>query len=238
MGYPWHSDIEHVAFGLVLIKSEEGGWEKGKTRAGAASLLKDVIEAAQEKIRGIIEEKNPEAEGKDDLALKIGVGALVFSELKNRRTGDIRFEWDQALSFEGDSGPYVQNAHVRLCSILRKSAERFGRSEADRPAAAAAGGAAPWETLDYSRYPEPQAQALIQVLSRFGHRIETALQANDPCPVAQYCLEIAEATHSFLHVCRALGSPEEKERLFLVDCARMVLGQALRLVGVPAIESM
>lgn len=238
MGFPWHADIEHVAFGLVLIKSEEGGWEKGKTRAGAASLLKEVIEAAQEKIRGIIEEKNPEAEGKDELALRIGVGALVFSELKNRRSGDIRFEWEQALSFEGDSGPYVQNAHVRLCSILRKSAERFGRHDPDRPAAPGPDGTASWESLDFARYAEPQAQALIQVLSRFGHRIETALQANDPCPVAQYCLEVAEATHGFLHVCRALGSPEERERLFLVDCARMVLSEALRLVGVPAIESM
>lgn len=236
MGFPWNRDIEHIAFGLVLIKSEEGGWEKGKTRAGAASLLKDVIEAARDKILGIIEEKNPEAKGKEELALRIGVGALVFSELKNRRSGDIRFEWEQALSFEGDSGPYVQNAHVRLCSILRKSAERAGKKAADTPAAdfAAAGSLG----IDFTRYPEPQAQALIQVLSRFADRIDTALSGNDPCPVAQYCLEIAEATHSFLHVCRALGSPEEKERLLLVDCARIVLGQALRLVGVPAIEEM
>lgn len=232
MGYGWHKDLEHVAYGLVLIKAEDGGWEKGKTRAGASSLLKDVIEAAREKILGIIEEKNPDAKGKEDLALKIGAGALVFSELKNRRAGDIRFEWDQALSFEGDSGPYVQNAHVRLCSILRKSAERSGRTQADRPGSAGAGG------IDFSRYPEPQAQALIQVLSRFSHKIGTALGANDPCPVAQYALEIAEATHSFLHVCRALGSPEEKERLFLVDCARSVLGQVLGLIGVPAIEEM
>ncbi len=265
MGFPWHGDLEHVAFGLVLIKSDDGGWERGKTRAGAASLLKDVVEAAQEKILGIIEEKNPEASGKEELAQRIAVGALVFSELKNRRTGDIRFEWDQALSFEGDSGPYVQNAHVRLCSILRKSAERHGaKSEggslpiADRPAAdfaarlaaipataaampaasAAAGSAAVVAGIDFSKYPEPQAQALIQVLSRFGDRVDNAVDANDPCPVAQYALEIAEATHSFLHVCRALGSPEEKERLLLVDCARIVLGEALRLIGVPAIEAM
>lgn len=232
MGFDWYKDIEHVSFGLVLIKSEDGGWERGKTRAGASSLLKDVIEAAKDKIAGIIEEKNPDAKGKDALAIRIAVGALVFSELKNRRAGDIRFEWDKALSFEGDSGPYVQNAHVRLCSILRKSAERSGRSVPDRPAQEGAA------AIDFLRYPEPQAQALIQVLSRFSDKIDTALGANDPCPVAQYCLEIAEATHSFLHVCRAIGSPEERERLFLVDCARSVLGQALTMVGVPAIEEM
>jgi arginyl-tRNA synthetase len=232
MGFEWHKEVEHVPFGLVLIKGEDGGWEKGKTRSGQTSLLKDVITGAQEKILGIIEAKNPDAKDKEILARRIGVGALVFSELKNRRLNDIRFEWDKALSFEGDSGPYVQNAHVRLCSILRKSAERFGRSVADRPAADGISG------IDFGKYPEPQAQALIRTLSLFPDKIETAIGANDPIAVAQFALEIAEGTHSFLHVCRALGSPEEKERLFLIDCARIALGQALEMIGVPAIEEM
>ncbi|MBW8889047.1 MAG: arginine--tRNA ligase [Fibrobacteres bacterium] len=236
-GYPWAKGMEHVPFGLVLIKSEEGGWEKGKTRSGQASLLKDVIEAAQEKILGIIKEKNPDAEGKEELALRIGVGALVFSELKNRRLNDIRFEWDQALSFEGDSGPYVQNAHVRLCSILRKSIERSGVASDER-----AGLKGPAENgtdgLDFTRYPEPQAQALIRALSLLPDKIRVALDANDPCPMAQYALEIAETSHSFIHSCRVLGSPEEKERLFLIDCARIVLGSTLDLIGVPPIEYM
>lgn len=231
-GFPWASGVEHIPFGLVLIKGEDGGWEKGKTRSGQASLLKDVIEAAREKILGIILEKNPEAKGKEALAMQIGVGALVFSELKNRRLNDIRFEWDQALSFEGDSGPYVQNAHVRLCSILRKSAEKGGRALADRPAQAGVAG------IDFSKFPEPQAQALIRSLSLFPDKINTALDANDPCPMAQYALEIAEGAHSFIHSCRVLGSAEENERLFLIDCARTVLGVTLDLVGVPPIEEM
>ena len=221
-----------MPFGLVLIKSEEGGWEKGKTRSGQASLLKDVIEGAQEKILGIIKEKNPDAEDKEGLALQIGVGALVFSELKNRRLNDIRFEWDKALSFEGDSGPYVQNAHVRLCSILRKSAEKAGRTGADRPAETGIAG------IDFGKLPEPQAQALIRTLSLFPDKVGTALEANDPCPMAQYALEIAEGAHGFIHSCRVLGSAEEKERLFLIDCARIVLGPTLRLIGVPPIEYM
>lgn len=231
-GYPWAKGIEHIPFGLVLIKSEEGGWEKGKTRSGQASLLKDVIEAAREKILGIVKEKNPEATGKEGLALQIGVGALVFSELKNRRLNDIRFEWDQALSFEGDSGPYVQNAHVRLCSILRKSAERAGLAGAARPSENGTAG------IDFSRFPEPQAQALIRALSLLPDKINTALEANDPCPMAQYALEIAETAHSFVHSCRVLGSPEEKERLFLIDCARIVLGLTLDMIGVHPIEHM
>ncbi len=232
MEFPWQDKVVHVPFGLVLIKSEEGGWEKGKTRSGQTSLLKDVMIGAQEKILSIILEKNPEAVDKDTLAMKIGVGALVFSELKNRRLNDIRFEWDKALSFEGDSGPYVQNAHVRLCSILRKSAERFNRHEPDRPAQSGTAG------IDFSKFSEPQTQALIRTLSLFPDKIKTAIDANDPIAVAQYVLEIAEGTHSFLHVCRALGSEAEAERLFLIDCTRITLGLALEMIGVPAIEQM
>jgi len=232
MGYAWHKNVEHVPFGLVLIKSEEGGWEKGKTRSGQTSLLKDVIAGAQEKILGIILEKNPEAVDKEFLAQQIGVGALVFSELKNRRLNDIRFEWEKALSFEGDSGPYVQNAHVRLCSILRKSAERFGRNIPDRPSERGV------NELQLENYSEPQTQTLIRTLSLFPDKINVAIEANDPIAIAQYALDIAENTHSFLHTCRALGSAEEKERLFLIDCTRIVLGQALEMIGVPAIETM
>jgi arginyl-tRNA synthetase len=231
-GFDWYKGVEHVPFGLVLIKSDEGGWEKGKTRSGQASLLKDVIEGAREKILGIIKEKNPDATNKEGLALQIGVGALVFSELKNRRLNDIRFEWDKALSFEGDSGPYVQNAHVRLCSILRKSAERGGRTGADRPTQAGVDG------IDFTNFPEPQAQSLIRTLSLFPDKVGTALEANDPCPMAQYALEIAEGAHGFIHSCRVLGSAEEKDRLFLIDCARIALGQTLDLIGVPPIEEM
>ena len=121
MQQDWHPRCEHIPFGLVLHKNELGGWEKGKSRSGQSSLLKDVLEAAQEKIIAIMVEKNPDVSVDKDLAMQIGIGALVFSELKNRRLNDIRFEWEQALSFEGDSGPYLQNAHVRLCSILRKA---------------------------------------------------------------------------------------------------------------------
>ena len=148
----------------------------------------------------------------------------------------------QALSFEGDSGPYVQNAHVRLCSILRKSAEKSGAAQGSagaRPASEyAASGPIGASGLDFARLPESQAQALIRSLSLFPDKINVAIEANDPCPMAQYALEIAEGAHSFIHSCRVLGSTEEKERLFLIDCARIVLGRTLDLIGVPPIEHM
>jgi arginyl-tRNA synthetase len=227
LGQEWHDRCEHIPFGLVLHKSEEGNWEKGKTRSGHSSLLKDVLEAARDKILAIMAEKNPEAALKDGLALQIAVGALVFSELKNRRLNDIRFEWDQALSFEGDSGPYVQNAHVRLCSILRKVG-RAGKSISDKDL----------ESLRWEIFADEDAFAVIDLLAQFGDKVASAALARDPCVLAQFVLSLADATHRFLHNSRVIGSPEENERLFLVHAAQSVLGQALEMVGVPAIESM
>jgi arginyl-tRNA synthetase len=227
LGQEWHDRCEHVPFGLVLHKSEEGNWEKGKTRSGHSSLLKDVLEAARDKILAIMAEKNPEAAQKDGLALQIAVGALVFSELKNRRMNDIRFEWDQALSFEGDSGPYVQNAHVRLCSILRK-AGRADKSISDKDLA----------NLRWEIFADEESFAVLDLLAQFGDKVASAALSRDPCVLAQFVLSLADATHRFLHNSRVIGSPEENERLFLVRAAQSVLGQALEMIGVPAIESM
>jgi arginyl-tRNA synthetase len=227
LGQEWHDRCEHIPFGLVLHKSEEGNWEKGKTRSGHSSLLKDVLEAARDKILTIMAEKNPEAAEKDGLALQIAVGALVFSELKNRRLNDIRFEWDQALSFEGDSGPYVQNAHVRLCSILRK----VGRADKSFTGK-------DLENIRWEIFADEDSFAVLDLLAQFGDKVASAALSRDPCVLAQFVLSLADATHRFLHNSRVIGSPEENERLFLVHAAQSVLAQALEMVGVPAIESM
>ena len=227
VGVEWHARCEHVPFGLVLHKSGEGNWEKGKTRTGQSSLLKDVLDAASEKILGIMAEKNQEVAGNRELSLRIAVGALVFSELKNRRLNDIRFEWDQALSFEGDSGPYVQNAHVRMCSILRKTGlDLKVWSDADLDGIR-------WEIFE-----EPTSSALMDLLAQFQDKVIACLTARDPCPLAQFALSLADAMHRFIHECRVLGSSEERERLLLVHAAKSVLGATLDLIGVPAIESM
>jgi arginyl-tRNA synthetase len=227
LGCAWHDRNEHIPFGLVLHKSDEGNWEKGKTRSGHASLLKDVLEAATDKIAGIMAEKSPESAGDRTLALRIAVGALVFSELKNRRLNDIRFEWDQALSFEGDSGPYVQNAHVRLCSILRKAGQPLDGFEA-----------AELEGARWNVFDNADAFAVADLLAQYPERLANAAFSLDPCSLAQYALSLADATHRFLHSNRILGSDEQRERLLLVRAAKAVLGQALEMVGVPAIERM
>jgi len=221
MGCEWNNDCEHIPFGLILHKNEEGKWEKGKTRAGTASLLRDVIEAASEKILAVINEKNPALENKEDIATKIGVGAIVFNDLKNRRLMDVKFDWDAALSFDGATGPYVQNAHVRLCSILRKSNKNALELEFKSE-----------ELLDQNSYD------LIKALSCKEEKINIACESREPCIVAQYSLELAEAAHRFIHNNRVIGSSEENSRLFLVYCTQQVLESLLELLGIAPIKEM
>jgi len=221
MGFEWNNDCEHIPFGLILHKNEEGKWEKGKTRAGTASLLRDVIEAASEKILAVINEKNPALENKEALATKIGVGAIVFNDLKNRRQMDVKFDWDAALSFDGATGPYVQNAHVRLCSILRKSNKNALELEFKSE-----------ELLDQNSYD------LIKALSCKEEKINIACESREPCTLAQYSLELAEAAHRFIHNNRVIGSSEENSRLFLVYCTQQVLESLLELLGIAPIKEM
>jgi arginyl-tRNA synthetase len=221
MGYEWSNDCEHIPFGLILHKNEEGKWEKGKTRTGTASLLREVIEAASAKILAVINEKNPELANKDEIATKIGVGAIVFNDLKNRRLMDVKFDWDAALSFEGATGPYIQNAYVRLCSILRKSGKNAAELQFKSE-----------ELLDQS------SCDLIKMLSRKAEKINIACESREPYILAQYSLELAEVAHKFIHDNRVIGSTEENSRLFLVYCTQQVLGSTLELLGIAPIKEM
>lgn len=221
MGRSWYTTMEHIPFGVILQQSEDGKWEKGKTRTGRASLLRDVIEAAQKKILEYIDEKNPELEDKEKIAREIGVSALTFNDLKNRRLIDVKFDWNSALSFDGATGPYVQNAHVRLCSILRK-----------------AGYEPELQKADFAALTDDSAYELIKVLSKKGERIRAAREQREPSVLAQFALEVAEAAHRFIHNDRVLGSEEEASRLVLVHSAQQVLEDTLTLLGLFPIRQM
>lgn len=220
MGREWYKDMYHIPFGVIL-QLVDGKWEKGKTRTGTASLLRDVIEAAQKKILEFINEKNPDLENKEIIAREIGVSAITFNDLKNSRLKDVKFDWDAVMSFEGDTGPYVQNAHVRLCSIMRK-----------------AGYAVKLDEVDFAQLQDDNAYELIKVLARKGEKILAACNTDEPSVLAQYALEIAEYAHRFIHNDRVLGSAEEKSRLFLVQATQIVLENVLDLLGLFPIRQM
>jgi arginyl-tRNA synthetase len=222
MGHTWTSHCEHIPFGLVLNKTGDGKWEKGKTRTGHSSLLKDVLEKATEKILLIIQNKNPALKNKEEIAQKIAVGALVFNDLKHKRQNNVKFEWDSVLSFEGDTGPYVVNAYVRLASILRKAEWVQGHVS----------------VLQGNSLQEPEAKKLLKELSRLSEKLQQVVQENEPYLLGQYALSLAEKIHSFIHHCRIIGSEQQEERLLLAYCAKIVLGNTLELLGVPTVEEM
>ena len=114
MGYEWAKDLVHVPFGLVSLKGE-----KLSTRKGRVVLLEDLLKTAIEKTLAIINEKNPGLLQKEEVAQMVGVGAVVFGALSVNRIKDVTFSWEEALNFEGETGPYLQYTHARACSILQ-----------------------------------------------------------------------------------------------------------------------
>lgn len=220
MGRDWSDSLIHIPFGVIL-NLIDGKWEKGKTRTGKAKLLRDVIEAAQQKILAYIDQKNPELQNKELIAQQIGISALTFNDLKNHRLMDVKFDWDSALSFDGATGPYVQNAHVRLCSILRKAGSEVRADEAQ-----------------FSQLTDSSAYELIKLLGQKPERIRQACETDEPCVLAGYALDIAAAAHKFIHDDRVLGSAEEKSRLFLVKCTQVVLEDVLVLLGLFPVRNM
>lgn len=234
MGEPCAEGCIHVPFGLVLGKGEDGNWSKVSTRSGTGSPLPDVMDRAAARIREMMAERGSEHPDPAKLAEAVGIGALVFNELKNRRLVDTKFDLDAILSFEGDTGPYIQYAHVRLSSILRK-AGTVPSTESAR-----------WELLC-----EPETERVASVIAQFPERVEAAVEANEPSMIASYALELAEAVHSFTHHHRILpggfatsqdGSKLElehiPERLVLVESARRTLARALVLLGLEPVERM
>jgi len=234
MGEPCAPGCIHVPFGLVLGKGEDGNWSKVSTRSGTGSPLPEVMDRAAARIRETMAARGSDHPDPAKLAEAVGIGALVFNELKNRRLVDTKFDLDAILSFEGDTGPYIQYAHVRLSSILRKAG------------AIPSTDSARWEVLV-----EPETERVASVITQFPERVEAAVEANEPSVIAAYALELAEAVHSFTHHHRILpggfataedGSKVElafvPERLILVESARRTLAKALTLLGLEPVERM
>ena len=180
MGYDWYDKLVHVPYGTVSINGE-----KLATRTGNVILLRDLFATAIEKVAGIMEEKNPNLAGKEKIAEEIGVGAVVFYYLSNNRIRDINFVMEDALSFEGNTGPYVQYTYARTCSVLSKS-QSFDRS-------------APFTVT------APEEADLVKVLSRFEENVIDAIDTYEPSVITRYILDVAGAYNRFYHNCSILG---------------------------------
>ena len=221
MGYGWAKECVHADFGLIRLKGD-GGVEKMTGRGGKVVMLKDVLSEAVSRARAAIEAKNPDLADKDAVAEAVGVGAVIFNDLKRQRTKDVDFDWDALLSFEGDTGPYVQYAHVRLCSMLRK----YGREVSDG--------------VDFGLLGEAEEFGLAMALSNFGATIERAADTCEPCVVSQYLLDLCSRFSSYYHQHTVISDDAglTAARLLLVDALRQTIANGLGLLGLKTPEEM
>ena len=217
MGYDWYKDMIHVQFGMVAL--EEGTMS---TRKGRVVFLEDVLNQAIDRTRQIIEEKNPDAENIDEVAKAVGVGAVVFQELSNSRIKDYTFSWDRTLSFEGETGPYVQYTHARCCAVLRK---------AGQPVSA---------DINYELLSDQDAADVLSVLENFNKSIMTAMNKNEPHIVTRFVLDLAQAFNKFYHNSPILVEDADLRaaRLALVEATRQTIENALKILGMKAPQKM
>lgn len=217
MGYDWANRCVHVDFGLMKFKDG-----KMSTRKGKVVLLENLLIEAVERIRKIIEDKNPSLENKEVVARDVGIGAVIFADLCTKRNKDVVFDWDEVLNFEGETGPYVQYTHARLCSILRK----YGKSVTT--------------DIQFALLKEDETFILIKNLWQFPSVILKAAEFYEPSLICNYLIDVCGSLNRFYNVHRVLSDDAEltKARILLVDATRQVIKNGLHVLGMQAPERM
>ncbi|GFI60385.1 arginine--tRNA ligase [Lactobacillaceae bacterium] len=215
MGFNWWDQIEHISFGLMNLNGK-----KMSTRKGNVVSLEDVLNDSIDLARKQIAEKNPDLENADEVAKEVGVGAVIFHDLKNYRRNAVNFKLEDVVKFEGETGPYVQYARARAESILRKGGIR-DFSDVDLTK----GGAEAWE--------------LISFLGQYSEAIKRAALNYDPSVIAKYALELAKKFNQYYAHTRILDKDEaQPARLALTQAVSDVLKSALDLLDIKAPDEM
>ena len=223
LGKPYADRCEHIPFGMLSF-----GSKTMKSREGNIIFLKDVLDEAQKRALAIIQEKNPNLQGAADVAEMIGQGAILFSDVSQNRTRDISFDWEKALSFEGDTAPFIQYTHARCCSLTKKGAahlETLKRNESD--------------ALDAALLLEkdPSVRQLLGDMAYFQTFSERAWTERDPSQIATATLNVAKSFNQLYHKIRFLdetSSARLKVLLQLTEGTRLLLSHGLSVLGILA----
>ncbi|MEC0347747.1 arginine--tRNA ligase [Peribacillus castrilensis] len=214
MGYEWSKDLQHVAFGMML---KDG--KKMSTRKGKVVLLADVLAEAIETAKRNIEEKNQALEQKELVARQVGVGAVIFNDLKNNRMNDIDFSLEQMMNFEGETGPYVQYTYARISSLLEKGDFKE-------------------QAIQFDALGE-YAWPVIQLLEQYPIIVQKAFEQADPSQIAKFSLHVSRAFNKYYAHSKILVEDEWKQmKLSFAFSVAIVLKDALSLLGISAPNKM
>lgn len=217
MGYDWAEDCVHVMFGTVSL--ENGALA---TRKGRVVFLEDVLNKAIEKTMDIINERNTDLENKEEVAKQVGIGAVIFQELFNNRIKDYTFSWEKTLSFEGETGPYVQYTYARTCSVIRKSDIKIS------------------DDVDYSILTDKESFNVIRKLEGFKAAVLSSHDKYEPFFITRYIVGLAQEFNRFYHDNPIITDDVEvkKARLLLTKSVNTVLKKGMELLGMETPERM
>lgn len=214
MGYNWAERLMHVPFGMIL---KDG--KKMSTRKGKVVLLAEVLAETIEMAKKNIELKNPSLQDKEKVAEQVGVGAVIFNDLKNHRMNDIEFSIEQMLNFEGETAPYIQYTYARISSLLYKA--QFIP-----------------EKIEFASLGDTAWQGILQ-LGDFPETINAAYEQADPSLIAKYALKLARIYNKYYGQTKVLTDDEGiQQRLAFSYCVSIVLEESLRILGIKAPKNM
>lgn len=210
--------LVHVPFGMILLKTG-----KMSTREGKVIKLEDLLNEAIEKSKEIIEKKNPELENKEDVAKKVGVGAIIFNDLSNSRIKDEIFDWDIMLNFNGETGPYVQYTTVRAKSVLEKAGYIPNVKE-----------------VNVEKLNDKDSQKIINQLYNFNSILKNVTEKEEPSILARYLVDLAQNFSSFYNNCHIITEDKEMQdaRLYITYMVKTILEKGLNLLGIQVPEKM
>ncbi|MBO0466782.1 arginine--tRNA ligase [Enterococcus plantarum] len=215
LGFDWSKDMHHVPFGLIT----QGG-KKLSTRKGKIVLLEEVLNEAVELANNQIMEKNPDLPNREEVARQVGIGSVIFHDLKNDRLNNFDFVLEEVVRFEGETGPYVQYTHARAMSILRKADFSID------------------ETKEYA-LDDKDSWEVVKLLQKFPEVVMQAAEKYEPSVIAKHAIQVAQAFNKYYAHVKILAEDEQKEaRLALVYAMATIIKEDLRLLGLHAPNEM
>ena len=213
--------LEHVSFGMVLLPTG-----KMSTREGNIVKLEELLNEAIERAKEIIEQKNPELENKEEVAKKVGIGAIIFNDLSNSRVKDEVFDWNNILNFQGETGPYIQYTYVRTKSVLKKAGIKIDNI--------------PFDMVNFDSLEDTYSQNIIKLLYDFHNILVQVTEKNEPSILSRYLIELAKAYSVFYNENRIMVEDVniKNSRIYLTFAVGKVLKIGANLLGMDMPEKM